>query len=290
MAATGKVTRGGVMPYLLLLPSFFVLFALLIFPMVWNIYISLHNVNIITLARHWRFVGIKNYVKLYHDSYFWQSLKVTAKFVVASVIGQFLVGFGLAYTLPKEPRLAKILRPLFVVPWFMSMVVVGYSWILMYDQHFGFVNTYILFKHYVPWLNDPNIAIWSLAITNIWWGTAFTLINMETSLTAIDQDVIDAAEVNGAVGLKKLRYIVLPIIKPFMMTNLILITMWTINLFGLMLVMTNGGPLNSTRTLALYMYQQAFSFGNISVGSAIGIILLVINLSLAFAYLRMSRR
>jgi multiple sugar transport system permease protein len=274
-------------PYFLLIPSFFVLFLLMIFPMMWNVYIALHDVSIINIAKSWNFIGLENFYYVFTDEWFWKSLLVSAKFVAACVAGQFLAGFSLAYVLSKG-RWSDIFRPIYLLPWFMSIIVAGYSWQMLYHTRLGFINNYLLHVD-VPWLASPDIAVWSVAIANIWWGSAFTILFMETSLTSIDPEVLDAAEVDGATGFKKLRYVILPLIKPFIAINLILITMWTVNLFDLILVMTRGGPLFSTRTTSLYMYQQAFDFAELSVGSAAGIILLVINLLLAYFYLKVSR-
>jgi len=275
-------------PYIMLVPALVLLFGLMIFPIIWNLYLSLHNVSITNIAKIWEFIGLENFISLFTDEWFWKSIFVSVQFVSICVLGQFLLGFCLAYLLSGE-RWSHIFRPIYILPWFMSIIVTGYSWQMLYHTRFGFINNYLLHVD-IPWLENPDLAIWSLAIANIWWGVAFTMLFMETSLTSIDPEILNAAEVDGATGFKKIRYIILPQIMPFIAINLILISMWTVNLFDLILVMTGGGPLYATRTTSLYMYQQAFKFGDISIGAATGIILLMINLSLAYVYIKVSRR
>lgn len=277
-----------VTPYIMLVPALVLLFGLMLFPIFWNVYLSLHNVSITNISKIWEFIGLENFIILFTDEWFWKSIFVSAQFVSICVIGQFVLGFLLAYLLSRE-RWSYIFRPLYILPWFMSIIVTGYSWQMLYHTRFGLINNYLLYMD-VPWLESPELALWSIAIANIWWGVAFTMLFMETSLTSIDPEVLEAAEVDGATGFKKIRHVILPLIMPFIAINLILITMWTVNLFDLILVMTGGGPLYATRTTSLYMYQQAFKFGDISIGAATGIILLAINLALAYAYIRISRR
>jgi len=289
--APGEFTvrfRESISPYILLVPSFIIIFGLMILPIIWNIYLGLHNVSITNIAKSWEFVGLDNFISLFTDEWFWKSMLVSAQFVIICVVGQFVIGFCLAYLLSGE-RWSHVFRPIYILPWFMSIIVAGYSWQMLYHSRFGFINNYVLHID-VPWLDSPDLAILSIAIANIWWGVAFTMLFLETSLTSIDPEVLDAAEVDGATGFKKIRHIILPLISPFIAINLILITMWTVNLFDLILVMTGGGPLYATRTTSLYMYQQAFKFGEISIGSVAGIILLAINLVLAYMYLKISRK
>ena len=142
----------------------------------------------------------------------------------------------------------------------------------------------------VGWLSDPNIVIWSLVIANVWYGTPFTILFLTAGLLSLNPTIYEAAVMDGATKLRSFRYITLPLLRPFIVINLVLITMWSVNFFDIQLVMTGGGPLFASTTTSLYMYRQAFEFGLLSKGAVTGIILIVINLSVALIYLKLLRR
>lgn len=279
-------------PYLLIAPAFLVLLLLMVYPIIWNIYISLHDVTLIKLNRAWEPVGLRNYLKIINDPYFWESMGVTAKFVIGSVVGQLVVGLILALLLNKKFKGSGGFRVIYIIPWLLSDVIVGFTWQWSYHEKFGIVNS-LLRKLGIPaldWLGNPEIAIWAIVITNIWFGTPFTMLFLGSALNTIGKELYEAARVDGASKWQQFWYITIPALKPFIATTLILLTMWTVNLFGLQYVTTGGGPLFSTTTLSLYMYKNAFEFGNLSIGSSIGFILLVINIIAAYFYVKLVQR
>lgn len=279
-------------PYLFLAPSFAILLVFLIFPLSWNIYIALHDVSLTTLLKDWEYVGPENFVTLFKDPNFYTSLKVTLMFVGGSVALQFGVGMLMAIVLNQQIRGSGIYRAILIIPWTISAVIAAFSFKFILDDNFGILN-YILNQmgiESVGWLSDPNIVIWSLVIANMWYGTPFTLLFLTAGLLSINPSLYEAARIDGASKTRSLFHITLPLLKPFMIINLILITMWSINLFDIQLVMTGGGPLFSSTTASLYMYRQAFEFGLLSKGAASGIILILINLTVAIIYVKFLRR
>lgn len=279
-------------PYLFLAPSFAILLVFLIFPLLWNIYISLHDVSLITLLREWEYVGPENFITLFNDPNFYTSLKVTLMFVGGSVALQFGVGMLMAVTLNQQVRGSGVYRALLIIPWTISAVIAAFSFKFILDDNFGILN-YILNQmgiESVGWLSDPNMVVWSLVIANMWYGTPFTLLFLTAGLLSINPSLYEAARIDGASKMRSFFYITLPLLKPFMIINLILITMWSVNLFDIQLIMTGGGPLFSSTTASLYMYRQAFEFGLLSKGAAAGIILILINLTVAVIYVKFLRR
>jgi multiple sugar transport system permease protein len=279
-------------PYLFLAPSFAILLVFLIFPLSWNIYIALHDVSLTTLLKDWEYVGPENFVTLFKDPNFYTSLKVTLMFVGGSVALQFGVGMLMAIVLNQQIRGSGIYRAILIIPWTISAVIAAFSFKFILDDNFGILN-YILNQmgiESVGWLSDPNIVIWSLVIANMWYGTPFTLLFLTAGLLSINPSLYEAARIDGASKTRSLFHITLPLLKPFMIINLILITMWSINLFDIQLIMTGGGPLFSSTTASLYMYRQAFEFGLLSKGAAAGIILILINLAVAIIYVKFLRR
>ncbi|MGH9912751.1 MAG: carbohydrate ABC transporter permease [Nitrososphaeraceae archaeon] len=279
-------------PYLFLAPSFAILLVFLIFPLSWNIYIALHDVSLVTLLKEWEYVGLENFVTLFDDPNFYTSLKVTLMFVGGSVALQFGVGLLMALVLNQQIRGSGVYRAILIIPWTISAVIAAFSFKFILDDNFGILN-YILNQlgvESVGWLSDPNIVIWSLVIANMWYGTPFTLLFLTAGLLSINPSLYEAARIDGASKMRSLFHITLPLLMPFMIINLILITMWSVNLFDIQLIMTGGGPLFSSTTASLYMYRQAFEFGLLSKGAAAGIILILINLAVAVIYVKFLRR
>jgi multiple sugar transport system permease protein len=275
-------------PYFFLLPALIILVLFLFFPLLWNLYISLHDVSILTIIKEWKFVGFENFNNIFDDPNFYNSLRVTLVFVIGTVILQFGIGLLIALLLNQQIRASGIFRTLFIIPWTVSTVITGFSFKFLFDDNFGIVNYGIekLGINSVQWFSDTASAIWIVVIANTWYGTPFTILFLTAGLLSINPTLYEAAIVDGATKFRRFIHITLPLLKPFILTNLILVTVWTINFFDLQLIMTNGGPLFSTTTLSLYMYKQAFEFGYFSEGAAVGILLIIMNIAVAFAYLK----
>lgn len=278
-------------PYLLLTPALTVLFIFLIFPIVWNAYLSVHSVTATNILKVWPYVGLENFTNLFSELNFYRSLQVSLIFVAGSVAGQLLTGLALALVLNRQLRGTNIFRVVLTTPWILSAVIAGFSWKWLYHENFGLLNYAIerLGLQPLGWLSDPNIAVWSLVLVNIWYGSAFSMLFQGAALTSISPDLYESASIDGAPPWKTFRYVILPLLRPFVAINLILITMWSVNFFDLLLVMTGGGPLFSTTTASLYMYRQAFEFGNFSQGATVGFMLVFINMAAAYAYVKIIR-
>jgi len=284
--------RATIEPYLYLLPSLLILVVFLLFPLIWNIYVSIHNVSILTILKDWEFVGLKNFFDLLTEPKFYESLKLTLFFAGGSVLAQFTIGLVLAILLNQKIQGTNLFRMLLIIPWSISTVITAFSFKFMYDDNFGILN-YLLKQiglDSVGWLSDPNIAIWSIVLTNIWYGTPFTILFLTAGLQSINPLLYEAALIDGATKIKRFFFITIPLLRQFIVTNLILITVWSINFFDLQLIMTGGGPLFSTTTISLYMYRQAFEFGSFSGGATIGIFLIIMNLLLTLIYIKIFNR
>jgi len=279
-------------PYLFLTPALAILLIFLIFPLFWNTYISLHDVSLTTILRGWEYIGGTNFINLFNDPNFYSSLKVTLMFVGGSVALQFGIGMLMSVLLHQQVRASGVLRAVFIIPWTISAVIAAFSFKFIFDDNFGILN-YLLNEiglQSVGWLSDPSIVIWSLVIANVWYGTPFTILFLTAGLLSINPTIYEAAVIDGATKIRSFIYITLPLLKPFIVINLILITMWSVNFFDIQLIMTGGGPLFASTTASLYMYRQAFEFGLLSKGASAGIILIAINLSIAFFYHKLFRR
>jgi multiple sugar transport system permease protein len=279
-------------PYLFLTPAFAILLIFLIFPLFWNLYISFHDVSFITILKDWKYSGWTNFVDLFNDPNFYTSLKITLLFVAGSVGLQFTMGLLMSVLLNQKVKASGIFLAIFIIPWTISAVIAAFSFKFIFDYNFGILNYlfHLMGLQPVGWLSDPNIVIWSLVIANMWYGAPFTMLFLTAGLLSINPSIYEAAVIDGATKFKSFLYITLPLLKPFIVINLILITMWSVNFFDLQLVMTGGGPLFASTTASLYMYRQAFEFGLLSKGAAAGLILIIINIAVTFVYLKLLRR
>lgn len=282
----------GLQPYLLLAPSLLILTVFLLFPLIWNVYLSIHDVTFSTILKNWKFVGLMNYVDLLSDPDFYSSLKVSLIFVGGSVALQFFLGLVLAILLNQQVKGSNTLRALFIIPWTVSAVITGFSFKFIFNDDFGILNYGLeqMGLYPIAWLSDPGAVVWTIVIANMWHGTPFTMLFLTAGLFSINPVVYEAALIDGASKIKSFFHITLPLLKPFIVINTILITMWSVNFFDLILVMTNGGPLFASTTSSLFMYREAFEFGMLSKGSAVGIFLIVVNLVLAYSYIRLFKR
>jgi ABC-type sugar transport system permease subunit len=242
--------------------------------------------------KEWNYVGIKNFSEILSDPNFHTSLKVTLLFVSGSIALQFFVGMVLAVLLSQHVRGTNTLRAIFIIPWIVSAVITGFSFKFIFNEDFGVLNYGLeqMGLSPVSWLSDPETVVWTIVIANMWHGTPFTMLFLTAGLFSINPIVYEAATIDGATKTRSFFHITLPLLKPFILINLILITMWSVNFFDLILVMTNGGPLFSSTTASLYMYREAFEFGLLSKGSVIGIFLLAINMILAYSYIKLFKR
>lgn len=287
-----KVTSG----YLLILPAVLLLFSFLVYPLLHSIYMSLQKVSLASLGRQ-TFVGLTNYVKVFTykgPGFFTQVLPTTFYFVAGSIVGQLF--FGLAMALLVNQRWVKgkeIFRAIFILPWVTSSIVIAISWRFMYEPRLGILN-YLLYelgmKMPPGWLNDLQWVMPCLIIANVWHGTAFSFTLQTAGLHSISYELYEAATVDGANKWQLFHYITLPLIRPFIMLNLILISMYTVNFFDLIYAMTNGGPLYKTEVIAVFMYHQAFEYGHMGVGAAIAVVILLINVVLTLLYMRLNRK
>jgi len=250
-----------------------------------------HDVSFSTILQNWNYVGLKNFLDLVSDPNFHTSLKVSLAFVGGSVALQFFLGLVLAVLLNQQVKGANTLRALFIIPWTVSAVITGFSFKFIFNDTFGILNYGLeqMGLNPISWLSDPNMVVWTIVIANMWHGISFTMLFLTAGLFSINPIVYEAALVDGATKTRSFFHITLPLLKPFILINLILITMWSVNFFDLILVMTNGAPLFASTTASLYMYRQAFEFGLLSKGSAVGLFLIAINLTLAYSYVKLFR-
>lgn len=218
-------------------------------------------------------------------------LKTTAVFTIASVVGQQVFGLAIALLVVRgERRKLKgmvALRTLVLVAWVIPGIANGLIWQMLFSEApFGAINSVLRMMHVSPvaWLSDPNIAMLSAVISNVWRGTAFSMIVFYAALKAIDPTLYEAASVDGAGHLQKLRFITLPQLRAAILVNSILVTIQTLNTFDAIISLTGGGPGRATEVLSLFTFNTVFRNYDLAGGSVLSVLMLVISLVLALFY------
>ena len=270
----------------------------LIFPFIWIFYLSFTNQSLTgTTAANPQFVGLENYQRLFDfDKWmargeFGSSLVITFQFVFGSaLIGQAILGMTIAWVFfRRKGFLRELVHTLAVLSWIIPEVVVAFCWIAFLDRDFGTLNRILgaLGLGQPDWLFGYPLL--SIIIFNTWRGTAFSMLLFSSALETIPPSYIETADVVGASAWQKFRDILLPLMRGHVLTDLILITLWTFNVFSPFLL-TGGGPTFKTQVVSIYTYRTAFKFFEFGKGSAIAVVVMLINLALALGYLTLLRR
>jgi multiple sugar transport system permease protein len=274
---------GFVAPALVLIAVF------LVFPAVWTLYIGTTDFRLTGVAAaNPHFVGVDNYRRALTDPTFYNSLWLTLLFVLGSaVIGQNLLGFVLAFALqPVRPVVRRLIEALVLLAWILPSSVVAFLWIALLDRDAGTLNVVLRNTPGVAWLIQyPMLAIVAF---NIWRGTAFSMMLYSAALTSVPPSHLETARLAGSSTLQTLRDVVLPHIRRYMLTNTLLITLWTFNDFTPFLL-TAGGPGRRSEIIPVYIYNTAIVGGEMGYSGAISLLVLLVNLLLALVYLRASR-
>jgi multiple sugar transport system permease protein len=255
-------------------------------PLLWSVYIAFTNMAL-TGSSTVEFVGVDNFTRLLHDPSFTHSLELTLVFVVGSaVIGQNTLGLLIALLLRGRGRIVRlVVTGLVLAAWAVPETVAGFCW-YAFLYRTGTLNA--LLDHLglgQNWLyTSPMLAV---ILANVWRGTAFSMLVYSAALADVPPDLLEAAAVDGASAWQRLRRVTLPLIRRSIVSNLMLITLQTLAAFGLIFVMTGGGPGIASQTTPLYMYQQAFKFYQLGYGTAMALVLLLVGALFSAVYLRL---
>ena len=285
---------GRATPWLLLGLPLVLLFLFLLLPYLLTFFYSTSGATIGRLSNV-PFVGSANFqaVLASRNPPFAGVLIVTATFTAGTLVGSLLLGTALAlalYTVPAGRRSA--LLAVYLVPWVIAGVVIGYTWKLMYDPEIGLANTLLgaIGIEPVRWLSDRATSIAALVAANVWAGYGIVLLVISAALANVPPNLILAGQVDGASVTRIVRRIILPAIRPAFLLAALVALVGGLNTFDLIYAMTKGGPLYQTETMALEMYRLTALKGDIGQGAAVTVILFTLSLVLAVVYVVLWRR
>lgn len=287
-------TRERIARWLFLAPVLVYITAFFCYPVVYNVRMGVTDYTVTSFyTGEAPFVGLANYLSVARDGLMDTAFINTVIFTVSCIAAQFTIGLLLALFFQRHFPLSRTLRALLLLPWLLPLVVGGtvFRWIL--DQDYGVLNQILLQLHLisepVPWLTAPGWSLASVIIANIWAGIPFNLVVLYSGLEGIPRTLYEASAVDGARAWKQFWRITLPLLRPVSAIALMLGLIHTIKVFDIIMILTNGGPADSTQTLATWAYFLSFidlSFGR---GAAVGNILILITLVFAAFYLRSAR-
>jgi multiple sugar transport system permease protein len=267
-------------------PSIVLLVVFLAGPIIYCIYAAFTNM---ALTGHvgTQFVGFANFTRAFRDSEFINSVYLTLFFtLISAIVGQNILGMALALLMRSGHTVARAFTSAVIVgAWVLPEVVAGYLWQAVLGTG-GSFNGILGFFH-LPgqnWLyTTPILAV---SIANIWRGTAFSMLVYSAALSEVPKEIEEAALVDGANGFRRLISVTIPMVRRSVATNLMLITLQTLSVFGLIYTMTKGGPSEKSMTLPLFAYQEAFVSADLGYGTAIALLLLLIGGLFSVVYLR----
>nr|WP_231980776.1 sugar ABC transporter permease [Tessaracoccus coleopterorum] len=263
---------------------------LVIYPVAYNLWTSLHVNRLST--NDGEFVGLQIYRQLFEFGNLGGTIWVTLVWTVSGLAFQAVLGLILALALDRPGRGIGFIRTLLIAPWVMPGVVVSAVWLTIYNPIGGLANE-VLSWFGLPghdWLGDPNTALGALVFTNVWKAVPFWMLMLSAGLKAIPTELYEAAALDGAGYLKRVRHIVLPALKNVFILTGLLAFIWTFNYFDLSYAMTQGGPGTSTTTLAFDIYKTSFVFNRFDQGSALSVISFLLMSVAIVVYVLAARR
>ena len=223
------------------------------------------------------FVGLDNYAKLVHDAEFWNSMLVTTYYVALNIVTQTVAALALAALLHRLTR-SVMVRTVLLLPWLVPNVTVGLLWMWLLDTNLGFVNSLLgsLGLGPVGFLTSPDLVIPTISLINTWSFTGYTALLFYAGMLQIPKHLYEAAAIDGAGEWRVFSRITLPLLRPILALVLVVSLIGSFQIFDTVAVTTEGGPVNASRVIYYYIYQQAFEFFDMGYAAALAIVLVVI--------------
>jgi len=226
-------------------------------------------------------VGVDNYRSLlFDDPLFITSLGNTMRYIVLVVPAEIIIAFLLALLVNQRLRAITLFRSIFFMPFVLSLAAVGLLWTWLYSADFGLVG-FVLNQLHVQapiWLNDPTWAMPAVSLTTIWRNVGYYMVIFMAGLQSISNELYEAASLDGAGSLRKLRHVTIPLISPTTFFVLVISIIWAFQVFDLTYIMTRGGPGSSTVTLVYYLYDMGFRWFKMGMASSLATVLFIATL------------
>ena len=279
-------------PWFFLAPALILILIFYVYPIVQTVIISFSDYNILNPSGG-ELVGLENYQRIAKDPVVPLALINTLVYVVVTVVAQCLLGLTLALLLWKKFKWRGVYQALVFVPWAVAGFIIGIMFRWMFNAQYGVFSDILsrlgLMESGMSILSDPKTALWGPILGGIWYGVPYFAIMILSALQGVPDEVIEAAHVDGAHAPARLFKVILPAIKPTLLITLLLRVIWVFNSADIIYVMTNGGPANSSQTIASYLFTLAYSKHDYSLVCAISVLIMILLALYAIVYLKVSK-
>lgn len=279
-------------PWFFLAPALILILIFYVYPIIQTVIISFSDYNILNPSGG-ELVGLENYQRIAKDPVVSLALINTLVYVVVTVAAQCLLGLTLALLLWKKFKGRGVYQALVFVPWAVAGFIIGIMFRWMFNAQYGVFSDILsklgLMESGMSILSDPKTALWGPILGGIWYGVPYFAIMILSALQGVPDEVIEAAHVDGAHAPARLFKVILPAIKPTLLITLLLRVIWVFNSADIIYVMTNGGPANSSQTIASYLFTLAYSKHDYSLVCAISVLIMILLALYAIVYLKVSK-
>lgn len=276
----------------LLSPTILLLLVFIAYPLI-NTFLLAFQRYKLTAMKDVGFNGLENFRSIVSDIYFTQILRNSFVFTFATVAIQFLLGLTLALALSRPFKGRNIYQAIVFLPWSLSALVIGFTFRWLFNAEFGPVNDILLrlglIQERISFLGEGKTAMFCVIAAMVWYGVPFFGIMLTAAFQSVPENLYEAADIDGCGAVKKFFYITLPHAKPTIILTLLLRTIWVFNSADLIYVMTNGGPANSTHTLASYMFSKAYSTLDFGQTGALGVMFMLGMIIYVLAFMKLTR-
>lgn len=262
-------------PYLLVIPALLLLFLVILVPEIWALILGFTKYE---PGGTPVYIGLKNYVEIVKDPLFLNALRNNILFLAVVIFFEFLVGFGSALLLNHKFPLQKLWVSLVIAPYAISPVVACVIWRYMLDPSYGIVNYALSFFNIspIPWFGSAISSFIAVVIVDVWKFSPFIMIIAYAALTSLPLEFLEASRIDGANSWQEFRFIIFPLILPSLLVAVIFRIIFALRTFGIIWILTGGGPGNATEILSIYLYKQAFRYFHFGKGAAVALFMLII--------------
>lgn len=279
---------------LFVIPALIYMLIFVGYPIVYNIILSFQDTTLTNIgSASKKFVWLANYKNLFSSNLIFITIKNTLFYTVMCLIIQFSLGFLMALFFNLKFRIAGFLKGIIIISWMMPTIATALIFRFMLSET-GIINSYLqtlgILKHPILWLSNQNTAMWGVIIANSWVGIPFNMLLLSTGLSNVPESIIESAKIDGAVAWQRLIFIIIPMIKPAILSVLVLGFVYTFKVFDLVFTMTAGGPVNSTEVLSTYSYLLSFKYYYFSQGASVANILASFLIIISFIYVRLTSK
>ena len=278
--------------FLWIAPAFLYLAFFIAYPFFMSLYLSVSSARVGSPESH--FVGLQNYTRLFADPTFWQTVRNSFVFTLGSELIRLVIGLPLAFALNRSFKGKRVVQGIILIPFVIPIALSSLAWKWMFDSLYSVINWMLIHAHVIDypwqWLGEPGLAMWSVIIMNVWRGFPFSAVILLAGLTAVPQEVIEAAKIDGAGPLRRFHYVIVPIVRPILLVGLLYSVVFSFTDFSAVWLLTQGGPYNTTHVFGTYAYNIGINAGDLGMGAAITLFIFPFLALIVIFMLRFLRR